>query len=222
MKTETTPQDRQPRGESSAVVLQVDGLCFAYPQRKLFSGWSARIPPGVTLVRGGDGVGKTTLLRLLAGVLPAQGGALCVHGTWLAGQPSLYRQQVFWVDPRTDAHDPLTPADWFRSLPALYPSFDEARLYALVDGFGLSPHIDKPLYMLSTGSRRKVWLAAGFASGAALTLLDEPFAALDKASAGFVLELLDEAARHPSRAWLVAHYEPLGDVPLAALIDLGD
>ena len=222
MKTETSRQDRQPSGASSTVVLQVDGLCFAYPQRRLFSGWSARIPPGVTLVRGGDGVGKTTLLRLLAGVLPAQGGALCVHGASLAGQPSIYRQQVFWVDPRTDAHDPLTPADWFRSLPALYPSFDETRLHALVDGFGLRPHIDKPIYMLSTGSRRKVWLAAGFASGAALTLLDEPFAALDKASAGFVLELLDEAARHPSRAWLVAHYEPPGDVPLAALIDLGD
>lgn len=222
MTTEKNGQKRQPRGASSTVVLQVDGLCFAYPQRKLFSGWSARISPGVTLVRGGDGVGKTTLLRLLAGVLTAQGGALHVHGHSLAGQPSLYRQQVFWVDPRTDAHDPLTPADWFRSLPALYPSFDEASLPALVDGFGLSPHLDKPLYMLSTGSKRKVWLAAGFASGAALTLLDEPFAALDKASAGFVLELLDDAARHPSRAWLVAHYAPPGDVPLAAVIDLGD
>ncbi len=206
----------------SPIVLQAEGLCFGYPQRELFNGLCVRIPPGVTLVRGGDGVGKTTLLRLLAGVVPPRAGALWINGVALSAQPAGFRQQVFWADPRSDVHDLLTPAHWFKTLPRRFPAFDGQVLDALVDGFGLTPHVDKPLYMLSTGSKRKVWLAAGFASGATLTLLDEPFAALDKASIDLVLDCLHEAAGHPSRAWVVAGYEAPGDVPLAGVIDLGN
>ena len=75
--------------------------------------------------------------------------------------------------------------------------------------------------MLSTGSRRKVWLAAAFASGAALTLLDQPFAALDKVSMGVITELLQEAAGHPERAWVVADYVAPPGVPLAGQAQLG-
>lgn len=203
-------------------VLQVEGLCFRYPQRELFANLSTRIPPGVTLVRGGDGSGKTTLLRLLAGDLPADAGHVKVKDVAAGDSSVAYRQQVFWTDPRSCAFDQMTPADYFLSLHRLYPGFDEQVLGDLIKGLSLAPHLDKPLYMLSTGSKRKVWLAAAFASGAAVTLLDEPFAALDKASVGFVMELLQGAADHPARAWVIAHYEPPGDVPLTAIIDLGD
>jgi ABC-type Mn2+/Zn2+ transport system ATPase subunit len=102
-----------------------------------------------------------------------------------------------------------------------YPLFATADLGRVVEGLYLAPHVDKPMYMLSTGSKRKVYLAAAFASGAALTLLDSPFAALDKPSIGFVMALLHEAAKHPARAWVVAHYDGLGDVPLVNTVDLG-
>jgi ABC-type multidrug transport system ATPase subunit len=203
-------------------ILQAERLCFDYPQRKLFVGLTVHIPPGVSLVRGGDGCGKTTLLRLLAGELPADRGELQLNGIRLDDQPAAYRQQVFWIDPRSEAFDQMTPVDYFGSVQRLYPQFDASLLDNLIQGFSLAPHLNKHLYMLSTGSKRKVWLAAAFVSGAALTLLDDPFAALDKPSAGFVMELLKEAAGHPARAWVVGHYEALDDVPLATMIDLGD
>lgn len=206
----------------SPAVLQLDGLCFHYPQRQLFTGLSARILPGVTLVRGGDGSGKTTLLRLLAGAIPAKAGVLQVNGVALDRQPEVYRQHVFWANPLSDALDQITPMDYFKSLRRSHPGFDEARVDSLAEGLSLTPHLNKPLYMLSTGSKRKVWLAAAFASGAAVTLLDDPFAALDKTSITFVLALLHDAATHPNRACVLAHYEPPGDVPLALTIDLGD
>ena len=92
----------------------------------------------------------------------------------------------------------------------------------LMQALDLTLHLEKPLYMLSTGSKRKVWLAAALASGAALTLLDEPFAALDRSSIRSVLDLLREAASHRQRAWVVADYEAPPGVPLAQHIDLGD
>ena len=206
----------------TTAILQADGLCFAHPQRALFTNWSARIGPGVTLVRGGDGSGKTTLLRLLAGERAAQAGTLGINGITLRRQPDAYRRQAFWIEPRSTQFDQITALDCFKSLSHPYPPLGTELPLELADGLGLTPHLAKPLYMLSTGSKRKVWLAAAFASGAAVTLLDDPFAALDQASIDFVLELLADAAHHASRAWLVAHYEAPPGVALAQVIELGD
>jgi ABC-type nitrate/sulfonate/bicarbonate transport system ATPase subunit len=80
----------------------------------------------------------------------------------------------------------------------------------------------KQLFMLSTGSKRKVWLTAAFASGAAVLLLDEPFAALDAPSIAFVKEQLQGISAHAGRAAVIADYAAPSGVPLAGVIDLGD
>jgi ABC-type cobalamin/Fe3+-siderophores transport system ATPase subunit len=76
------------------------------------------------------------------------------------------------------------------------------------------------MYMLTAGSKRKVWLSAAFAAGTPLTLIDQPFAALDAPSMRFLTELLQDAASHPSRAWVIADYEAPAGVELASIIDL--
>lgn len=201
-------------------VLQVDDLCFGWPEHPLFNDWSVRIRPGLTLLRGEESSGKTTLLRLLAGDLAAQSGVLQINGVRLDLQPQRYREQAFWTEPRSAAHDAHSAAAWFQTLPGIAPHFSTEALADLVDGFALAPHLDKPLYMLSTGSKRKVWLTAAFASGAAVTLIDEPFAALDKPSIGFLRELLQDVAEHRSRTWIVADYAAPAGVPLAGIVEL--
>lgn len=202
-------------------VLRVVRLSFGFAGVDLFKDFSVEIPPGVIWVGGDESTGKTTLLRLLAAELPASKGALQVNGVTLAGQAQAYRSQLFWVDPRTTSFDALTPQTYWDAVRRQYPAFAEALLADLVDGFALTAHSGKSLYMLSTGTKRKVFLAAAFASGAAVTLLDEPFAALDKASIALVLDVLQEAASHPSRAWVVADYVAPRGVALAATVALG-
>jgi ABC-type multidrug transport system ATPase subunit len=203
-------------------VLRVEGLAYAIGPRELFSGLSLQVPPGVSLVRGGDGRGKTSLLALLAGVARPREGRLSLRGTDLALQPEAYRAQVFLTQPASTELDAINPNAWFDALATRHPGFDRDALDELADGLALGPHRNKPGYMLSAGTKRKVWLAGALASGAALTLLDEPFAALDKASIGFVLDILEEAAASSTRAWVLADYQPPPGVPLAAVIDLGD
>lgn len=201
-------------------ILEVEQLHFGYPQRPLFQGLSLQAPPGVTLVRGGDGCGKTSLLRLLAGQLPSLQGCIRLNGVALATDRSAYLQQVFWQNPSSADFDAITAQQYWASQRDAYPMWSDAVLAQLTLGLSLQPHMDKPLYMLSTGSKRKVWIAAALASGAALTLLDDPLAALDKASIGFVLAHLRAAALAAQRIYVVAHYQPLEDVPLAATVDL--
>ncbi len=211
---------------AASVVLQAHGLRFAHPgpgpRCELFTGLSLVVSPGLTFVLGGDGRGKTTLLRLLAGDLTADAGEFSIHDVTLPTHTKDYRQQLFWTEPRTDAFDQMTPAHYFDVQRSIHAGFDDGVLAACVNGLALAPELNKQLFMLSTGSKRKVWLAAAFASGAALTLLDMPFAALDKASIRFVLALLEDAAADPARAFVVADYAAPAGVSLAGVIDLGD
>ena len=195
---------------TDAVLAQATALRYAWPgQPPLFDAFSFALPPGVSWLGGDEGAGKTTLLRLLAGELSPQAGTLQVHGT------------VFWVNPRADGCDALSPVQCFERVAQQHPALDRALLADLVAELDLTPHLAKRLDMLSTGSRRKVWLAAAFAAGATLTLLDQPFAALDKPSMRFITALLQEAATHPRRGWVVADYEAPTGVPLASAWTLG-
>ena len=205
-----------------SVILQADGLSFAYPQQpasRLFDGLSVALPPGVTLICGDESSGKTTLLKLLAGELPTT-GELRIKGASLAENRASYQRHVAWLDPRDAGLDQQTARQIFAALPQMHAGFEPAALQCHIEGLSLTPHLDKALYMLSTGSRRKVLLAAVLAAGCAVTLLDQPFMALDRPSIDYLLGLLAEAARHPCRAWVIADHEAPRGVRLAGVIRL--
>lgn len=195
-------------------VLRALGLHHRYPGALLFDLPDLQIRPGLTLVLGGDGRGKTTLLRILAGELAPTSGSIT------RDQEGVVLEHA--VDPADDA---VVARAWLAERQARHRAWEAPVARTLAEAFGLDPHLDKPLYMLSTGSRRKLGLVAAAASGAALTLLDTPYAALDAPSCRVLTGLLAEAATQRHRAWVVAdHVRPPGadGWPLAGVIDLGD
>lgn len=195
-------------------IAHIQALGFGYGDHRLFDNLTATIHPGVTFIQGGDGRGKTTLMRLLAGELKPDSGQIDIGGD--------ARSQLFWLDPRTEMFDQMGINDFFSQQRALYPLFDDAVLARLVTGLDLDSHIHKKLFMLSTGSKRKVLMAAALASGAPVTLLDMPFAAIDKPSKDFLHGQFRLAAESSDRAIVVADYEPPEGVRLAGFVDLGD
>lgn len=205
---------------SDNAVLQVEDLGFAYPGCRVFDDWSVSLPAGLTLVRGDESTGKTTLLRLLAGVLVPQSGRITVQGCSPQDDPRAYAQKVFWTDARSTDLDNFTARGWLETLPARYPDWDSASLAVHTEGFSLGEHLDKPLYALSTGSKRKVLMAGALASGAPLTLLDEPVAGLDKPSMQYLALALASVAAQPGRLVVVAHYEALAGAPWGTVVDL--
>jgi ABC-type multidrug transport system ATPase subunit len=198
-------------------MLQVQGLRFAYPECALLQDVSFASPPGLVLVRGDESSGKTTLLRLLAGELAPQAGRITLLGQPLAGAR---REQVFWADARSPEFDQAVAREWLDSQRPRYPHWNDAALTAHVEGFALAPHLDKPFFALSTGSRRKVLMAGALASGALLTLIDEPVAGLDKPSVAYLCQALTLTAAQPERVVLVAHYEALPGVPWQTVVEL--
>ena len=200
--------------------MQAHEVTFGFSQQPVFNHFSAAVPAGITYVVGDESCGKSTLLRLFAGELIPQSGSMAICGISPADNLAAYKKHVFWVDPRTSAHDQLSPNDYFDIQRKTYPEFDDALLLTLIEGLNLGDHVSKAMYMLSAGSKRKVWLAAAFASGATATLLDEPFAALDKASINFLLERLESISQNTNRAWVIADYEARQNLSTVCTIDL--
>ena len=200
--------------------LTATGLGFAYPgEPPLLQGFACDIGPGLTQLHGDTGSGKSSLLRLFAGALHGT-GQLTLCGERLDLDPAAYRRQRFHVDPATDAYDQVTGRACTESLCAGDAAFDRAAWSALVTDFNLGEHIDKPLYMLSTGSKRKVWLAAALASARPLVLLDEPTGGLDGPSVRALWHRLGVLAGQGRQAVVVASSERIDRVPLAGLVTL--
>ena len=144
-----------------------------------------QILPGLNAVTGDECSGKTRLLREL----------------------STSNANAVWLDLRLPEHDDHTPEEVWSALRAQHPGWNAALQNDLADALQLSEHLGKRLFMLSAGSRRKVALVGLLASGAAITCLDQPYAALDMASVKVLREFLSDMADHQSRAWVVADYE---------------
>jgi ABC-type multidrug transport system ATPase subunit len=196
------------------VRLRAQAMGFAYPGVSVFEGLDFLIGPGLSIILGGDGRGKTTLLRLLAGELTPSTGKL------ERVVPSL-----FSADPHNPDDDTLSARQWLARHRARYPSWDEALEARLIEGFSLEVHRDKQLFMLSTGTRRKIWLTAAFACGASLVLLETPFSALDLPSRRHLAGLLRECAEARSQAVVIADHalpDELAGMQPAACVALGD
>ncbi len=168
LHTETCPA----AGGDRAV--RVADLHAGYDSLPIFAGLDLHIPAATwTCILGSSGVGKTTLLRLLAGLLPPAGGEISSGGRPLTGRIAYMAQQDLllpWLTARQNV-------ELGARLRGKRP--DHARARDLLDRVGLSPEADRRPAALSGGQRQRVALARTLMENRPIVLMDEPFSALD-------------------------------------------
>lgn len=194
------------------LTLRIDDLVFAYGRRWLFEGWTAQAGAGVTWVQGANGSGKSTLLRLLAGALAPRHGAFELAGERYAagdrGAPLAWRRQTFWCLSDPPPTPWLTIAECLGFVGGTY-GVEAQRVREQVAALGLEQALGTPLRDASLGQQRKTLLALALALPVKLLLLDEPFNALDVASARHLTDTLAARAAQGNQVILLtSHVEP--------------
>lgn len=162
-------------------MLDVADLNCRRGEREIFSGVTLSVPPGGLLsVRGANGSGKTSLLRLIAGLAPIDQGTIAWKGTDIRRIREDYLARVLYLGHLNGLKDDLTPvenlAGWAQ-IAGQEPGAGE--IQAALAAVGLAGSAGLPIMMLSQGQKRRVALARLWLSTAPLWVLDEPFTALD-------------------------------------------
>lgn len=177
---------------SDSLVLRADSVACRRGGRTVFTNVSLSVQPGAALlVAGPNGVGKSSLLKLLAGTLRPETGtiqrpervAYLGHDNALKPMLNVAENLLFWS-----------------GLAASSRHEAEERTLAAVRAVGIAPLWDVPARLLSSGQKRRTALARVLASGARLWLLDEPTVGLDVAS---VERLGPVFAEHRARGGMI-------------------
>ena len=174
----------------------------------LFSGLDVTLPPGHLLrVQGANGAGKTSLLRMICGLLAPARGALLWRGQPLAGLREEFGRQLTYVGHAAALKDDLSARENLLAASALaghVPSVAEAG--AALAAAGLAGRADVPARLLSQGQRRRVALARlALAGPASLWILDEPVNALDSAATQWLLGLVGGQLARGGMVVLTSH-----------------
>lgn len=172
--------------------LSANGLACRRGERVLFAGIGFALQPGQAMqVTGANGTGKSSLIRILAGLLRPLAGTVESSGA------------IGLIDERLalDEHQPLGTALGFWSALDGRPALAREAAELL----GLSGLLDVPVRYLSTGQRKRAGLARLIGMGAPVWLLDEPLNGLDVRAARLVEQLVDDHCSAGGIALIASH-----------------
>jgi len=206
---------------TAAEGLGVDGVHVWRGDRHVLKGVSLSLRPRQLLhISGPNGTGKTTLLRVVCGLLRPEQGRVSWLGKPIASVRSEYQAALAYA-----SHEPALKAD-LTALENLHfavglkhrATADELR--GSLERTGVAACADLPARVLSAGQRRRVAMARVLAMRASLWLLDEPFTNLDAAGTDLMSSLLQSHVERGGAALVVAHHDLDIDVDMRRL-DLG-
>jgi heme exporter protein A len=192
--------------------------------RRLFRDLSFRLEAHQALrVRGENGSGKTSLLRIVAGLSPAESGSVSWNEGNIRALGEDYLRDLLFLGHSNGLKDDLSPVENLRyALVLAGVGADEPALRAALAEQGLAAIADLPVKLLSQGQKRRVALARlSFSAHAPLWILDEPFIALDAASVERLARTITRQLQRGGMVMFSTHQEVELSGAAMHTIDLG-
>ncbi len=214
-------------GDKPPAALGVRGLALSRGGREVCTRLTFTVAAGERLeITGANGVGKTSLLRVLAGISAADAGEVLWRGRIRDDSDARYLSELTYIAHRTGFKPELSARENLCFYAALKSAAGDARangnddaVAAALARFGLADFADAPCAALSEGQRRRAALARLAVERTAVWLLDEPAAALDREGMATLGALLAEHAARGGVA-VVATHQPLAEAGRVRRLEL--
>ena len=189
--------------------LRANALTCVRGERTLFTGLDLEVSAGEWLhVCGENGIGKTSLLRLLSGLTKPAAGEIFWNEQLISADPSEYHRNLLFLGHRDSLKEDLTALENLSIATALDGiAVSEEEILLALHRFGLRGREDLPVNCLSAGQKRRVLLARLLLRQAKLWILDEPFNALDVRAVEMLSELILEHIASGGMAIMTSHQE---------------
>jgi heme exporter protein A len=205
-------------------MLDVLSLTAIRDERVLFEDLSFTIQPGeLVQIEGRNGTGKTTLLRIIAGLGDKESGEVQWNKVSTVADRDAFHHDLLFLGHQTGVKRELSG---FENL-AFYQSVhhgeaDHDALWTALAQVGLAGREDVPVAQLSAGQQRRVALARLWISKQPLWILDEPLTAIDKQGVKVLENLFLNHAENGGIVLLTTHQDMFEDSPKLRKIKLGE
>jgi heme exporter protein A len=188
-------------------MLRVSHLSCSRGNKPLFADVSFELQAGQALhLEGDNGVGKTSLLRIICGLSPADAGEVCWQDKTIQQNTTAFRSSLFYLGHGLSLKEELTALENLMSDAAVSGrTLSEPQAMVALARMGLRGREHLPLRVMSQGQKRRTALARLLASQAPLWVLDEPFVALDAKAVDGLRGLLAEHVAHGGMALFTSH-----------------
>lgn len=172
-------------------------------------------------VAGANGVGKTSLLRMLCGLAPIEAGDILWNQQSITRQREAYRQDLCYLGHLNALQESMSVAENLRFTSALAGvQADEAQTREVLAHFGLRGRAQQLVRHLSQGQKRRVALSRLVLSRARLWVLDEPYVAMDEGGVRFLADLIANHLNAGGLAVLTSHQKVAVGAHPARLLEL--
>src|SRR5271157_2491931 len=193
----------------SSPAILVRGLRKYYGYKPAVDGVDLEVPRGSFFgFLGPNGAGKSTTIRMLTGLIPADGGTVEILGFRLPEQDLEIKRRIGLVPDESLLFDRLTGAEFLEFVGRMYglarPVAQE-RARELLDLFELTAQPRQLIAEYSKGMRKRVAMAASLIHRPELFLMDEPFEGVDAVGARLMKDLLLDQVRHGATIFLTSH-----------------
>ncbi len=193
---------------ADAAALTVDQVHVWRGDRHVLRALSFGVDAGQLLhIWGPNGTGKTTLLRVVCGLLRPEQGQVAWGGRPIERIRSEYQAVMAYASHEAALKGDLTALENLRYAVGLKRRVGDHELRATLERTGVGACADLPARVLSAGQRRRVAMARVLAMCATIWLLDEPFTNLDVAGSALMSRMLEEHVDQGGLALVVAHHE---------------
>jgi ABC-2 type transport system ATP-binding protein len=184
-------------------MITLKDLSFSYGKHKVLGNVSMTLEKGkIYGLLGENGVGKSTLLKILSGLLKPERGECTVFGEVPYSRNPSFLQDIFYL-PEDFAGENMAVEKYALALGEFYPNFSKERFYRIIGEFDVNPKAK--FAKLSHGQQKKAIIAVALSLGTKVLLMDEPSNGLDIPSKAQLRRLIAENASNEQLIIISTH-----------------